>query len=387
MKIPRLALLLAALALLALPLLSSTAATEELVTVLLKNGEKHEHVSYRVVRAFNTVELRSGERLVRVSFSDIEAVLDAQGNNIAPRLLGSRYRPTGAVSPGEGPVRSSGSIVLKSGERLDNVRYELNPARRELIIPGGAQPRAIPYDSVGTVLDTEGKDITTALSEPPPWERGAADAPGLRESLPSVGPPRPWRAAFVLDGGFDAPLGQYYEGTKGGLGFGGTLHFPVTHELALRGTVSRLGVGFDSGFGLVSLDPGFQTISQSYSIDALRIQMGLAYYQQIERRNAWSGFWSVHSSIGAIRHALKGTATIRNTGTGENRTVSASDTDTKLAMTSGAGATFMVSPRIGLNVSGDIDFVWTKVFRTDGSTGTAIKGYVLGLRGGLAFVL
>ncbi len=387
MKTPRLASLLAALALLVLPLLPSTAVAEELVTVVLKNGEKHEQVSCRVLRAFNAVELKSGERLVRVSFSDIEAVLDAQGNNIAPRLLGTRYRPTGLGRPGGGQARPFGTIVLKSGERLDDVHYALNPARRELVIPEGAQPRAIPYDSIATVLDTEGKDITSGLAEPPAEASSASDAPGSREGFPYARPPRPWRAAFVLDGGFDAPLGDYYEGTKGGFGFGGTLHFPVTDELALRGTVTRLGLGFDTGFGLVSLDPGLQIISQNYSIDALRTQVGLAYYQQIERRNVWSGFWYLHSSLGAIRHGLKGTATIRNISTGETLILSASDSDTKLAMTSGAGGTFRVSPRIGLNVSGDLDFVWTKVYRTDGTTSFAIKGYVAGIRAGVALLL
>lgn len=386
MMIPRQILLPATLALSLLPLHSGTAAAAEVVTVVLKNGVRHEQVSYRVVREFNTLELKSGERLVQVSFSDVEAVLDVRGDNIAPRLLGSRYRPTGAVSPGDRVPQRSGSIVLKSGERLDYVRYMLNPARRELTIHRGAQPRAVPYDSVGTLLDSEGKDVTTDLVEPPAWADSTSDAPRSPEPSPSMRPPRPWRAALVLDGGLDAPLGDYYDGAKGGPGFGGTVLLAVTHDLALRATVSRLGLGFDGGFGLVSLDPGIEILSQNYSMDAVRIQAGLAYWQTIERRNAWAGFWSVHSSIGAIRHGLQGSATFRNTGTGETFLGTASNPETKLAMTSGAAAIFMVGRRIGLEISGDIDFVWTTVYRSDGSTGAAVKGYVLGIRGGLALV-
>jgi hypothetical protein len=33
-----------------------------------------------------------------------------------------------------------------------------------------------------------------------------------------------------------------------------------------------------------------------------------------------------------------------------------------------------------------LDFVWAKVYFTNGSTGTAVKGFVPGIRVGLAFV-
>ena len=330
MRSARFARCVAAGSLLALAVLGTTARAQERVTVLLKDGQKYEQVTYQVHRGFNTLELRSGERNVQVSFADIEAITDASGNNIAPRILGTRYRPSNHAAPRAGETSAAALAGPDSAAEARATPTQVEPSAFRL--------------------------------------------------------PRPWKMALTLDGGFDSPFGDYYDGTRSGLGFGGTLHAAVTDEFALRGDVTLLGVRVSDGFRLVSLDPSVEIVSQSYDIDGLRILVGGEYYQSIQRAGGWSGFWYAHGSLGVIRHRITGQLTVRNPGTGQVAELSPVDTQSKFTMTSGFGVVYRVAPRLGVNFSGDLDGVWTKVYYPNGSTGVGMKGLVLGVHAGIALI-
>jgi hypothetical protein len=386
--------------LLSIVALSHPVHGQQVVTVILKDGTTRPQSSCLNQPAFGALLLQHGTEQVQVSYSDVDAILDAAGANIAPALLGKRYRPAGL----DGSTRPARSIELASGARLDRFRYALNPLRRELIVYEGAPPQAIPYESIRSIHDEQGVEVTDAVLSGPAPPAGAAPsgtpqagAPGPAapgEAAPAVsdglsrGPVAapPWRVAVALSAGLDLPLGEYYEGTKGGLGYGGILHLAVTDNLALRGGATLLGIAFEDGFGLVSLDPNLTILSQDYDIDAWRWQVGLEYWGPLSRWSPRSGFWFVHSSLGAIRHGLDGRATVRSESTSEVFTAVASTSDSRFTMTSGVGLIYLPRPHVGLTLSSDIDFVWTKVYYSNGGTGVGIKGFVPGIRLGVALL-
>ena len=119
---------------------------------------------------------------------------------------------------------------------------------------------------------------------------------------------------------------------------------------------------------------------------AVRWEAGLEYHAALRRWNRRAGFWYVHSSFGAIRHGIDARATLRYVPTGETRTVTTGTTDSRFAMTYGGGLIYRVRPRLGFVFAGDLDFVWTKVYYTNGTSGYSVRGVVPGIRAGLAFL-
>jgi hypothetical protein len=396
----------------------SSAAAQETATVILKNGGSHPPVAYEVLPAFNCLELQGDGAPVRVSFSEIDAVVDSKGVNIAPALLGRRYRPAGLEVSGQSLTRPARRIVLASGQQVERVRYALNPVRRELIIYEGAPPQAIPYDAIQEIFDENDVEVTGLIREvqggpsPPVIDGGATgmqDATPAPESVSGTAEPvvathdemksarrnigweparsrssLPWTVAIQADAGVDGALGDYYEGTHAGPGFGGVVHLAIHPEIALRGSVTMLGMQFDDSVGLVSLDPSVTIVSQEYDLDALRLTFGLEYYSQLRRWDRRGGFGYVHTSAGAIRHGMSGRVVVRSGG--QDLVVTASTTDWRFTMTAGAGLVYIVRPQLGLTAAGDLDFVWTKVYYSNGSTGVGVKGFVPGFRVGLAYV-
>jgi hypothetical protein len=302
--------------------LPMVASADERVTVVLKTGVRYERVTCQVLPQFSVLELRDGVKddsshsnmrpvsVERVSFTNVEAIYDADGKNIAPRLLASRYRP----------------------------------------------------------------------SEP----EHVSEAPSAPLEFP---PSRPWHVMFAVDGGYDLPFGDYYQGVKLGPGFGGTVHVALTSELALRAEASKLGLDFDSSNHAVSNDPDVVIVSEKDDLDALRTMIGLEYHQPVIRRGEWSGLWFLHSSFGAIRHSIHSRIRARQVSTGQEADLVGDGTDTRFAMTTGAGGMLMVRKHLAVCGSADFNGVWTKTYASDGTTGHGIKGLILGFRAGLAWVL
>jgi hypothetical protein len=64
-------------------------------TIVLKNGDTYENIEYKIDKEYKTVKakLSDGETEKNFSFSNIDAIYDSDGNNLAPKLLGRWYDP------------------------------------------------------------------------------------------------------------------------------------------------------------------------------------------------------------------------------------------------------------------------------------------------------
>jgi hypothetical protein len=317
------------------------------VTGILKSGERLERVEYRVVPAFYVVEFVKDGVKRNVSFSDIEAIVDDEGRDITADVMGERYRPRGATAAGES-AEGPGSA----------------PADPDTLKPVG---------------DGGVRTVTGNNSPGEPWV--SEHSPAWKASRQA-----PWRVAFSLESALGVPFGDYYDGTKSGAGIEGTLHIALTRDVALRANVALLGLEFSDEMHLVSLDPNVEIVSQEYDINAVRYTGGVEYHQPLRSMEPGGSFWFVHASLGVIRHDIQGKLVIRNTY-GQTAEVEASDTPTKFTMTSGAGIFLPVSQKLGFQLGGDVDGVWTEVYYEDGTSSVGIRGWVMTLHAGLTLVL
>jgi len=375
------------------------------VTVQLKGGTAHDSVECLPKPLFSILELKRGETTFSVSYSDIEAVIDNSGENIAPALLGMRYRPRGLENVGIEAFQEAESIRLASGDVLSSTRFILNRNRRELLVLDGAHRRAIPWDRIEAIIDRHGMNVTAQLlgmETPPPvpadTTRGA-DRANAPDSAAAAGPARArsvrpdrtaahlaprWRVAGELRTGYDLPFGDYYDGTSGGVGADGIAHIALTNSFAIRLAGGLVGMDFDSGFGLVSLDPSVDIVSQDYDIDTWRFMAGAEYHAPLSRWNPQTGFWYVHSSMGAIRHVLQADVVVRSGS--ETAAVSTSTTDTRFAMALGIGVVRRMRGAFAVSGGVDFDFVWTEALYTDGTSAYGLNGFVPSVRVGVGFV-
>jgi hypothetical protein len=244
-------------------------------------------------------------------------------------------------------------------------------------------------------------DVPSGVATPAPatpapeggkTDRGAVDAggnePWISEASPAWRAARqaPWRLAISVEPALGFPFGDYYDGTKSNAGFEGTIHIALSPEVALRANVALLGMEFSDEMNLISLDPSVQIVSQEYDVDAVRYSAGLEYHQPLGRADSGTSFWFVHTSAGAIRHAIKGTLTVR-TMEGETARLEAEDVTTKFTLTSGAGLLFGLSRHLGFQLGGDVDGVWTEVYYPEGTSSVGVRGWVVSVHAGLAVVL
>ncbi len=355
-------------------------------TVLLKDGTIYEQRPFTLRRSLQILVVEHDHAGTSISFSDIEAIVDSTGANIAPVLLRMHYHPAGLEKVGREDFVLARQIVLASGEEIKKTRFVMNPNRQEMLILDGARPRAIRWDRVQRIVDSAGHDVTvTARSGDAvaatvdsvlvreSFAPAAANAPPVVDAGGSIRSALPWRFALELKGGFDAPSGGYYTGTRGGAGYGGVLHIAINDETALRFDVSRVGMEFANSVHLVSFDPNFIFVSQSYDVDPWRVELGVEYHAPLDKWQPNSGFWFVQSSFGAIRHRLRGEAVVQ-TGT-QLVTVVATDTEAGFVTSLGAGLIRAVQRHVGLTVSVDLDLLLKDPL-----------GFVPGVRAGFALL-
>lgn len=351
----------------------------ERITVVLKDSTTHEANKYQRHGTVAALLLVDGSTHRFISFSDIEAVLDSTGANIAPRLLRMQYRPTGLAKANRQDFLQARSISLHSGKVIKHVRTLVNPDRRELLVLDGASPQAIPWNEIERVVDEEGQVRTPSGSDVAvPDSLSRASPASTRGHTANLAPDAerarlPWRFAIDLRSGFDTGIGDYYTGTAGGTGFGGTLHAALSDEAAIVFDVQMLGLEFDHSFGLISFDPNVVIVSQRFDLDALRLGVGAEYHALLDRWNPRKGLWFLQTSVGVIRHALTGEATIQVGN--ETASAKANDTEAAFVLTVGAGVIRVVRSGIGLSLSGDVGWLQKDSI-----------GIVAGVRAGVAFV-
>jgi hypothetical protein len=249
-----------------------------------------------------------------------------------------------------------GTIILKSGEKYENVGYRIDKTYNIVRVDLEGKTRNFSFHQIDTILDSDGNDITSDILGTV-GARTRETWHSENDEVVKQARARLWDASISLGGSFTFPLGDYYDGVSSGLGFGGDVAFTLTHNVALRFTVTRTGMDFDDTYRLISFDPGITILDQDMSLTAWRIQAAGQYYKYLDRDKDLSMYY-VYTGLGVLSHKMSVEATFYDSYVDQTYSVEETATETKFATSFGAGLIMMLSPHWGIDGGAHFDVVF-----------------------------
>ncbi|MEW5922922.1 MAG: hypothetical protein AB1746_02955 [Candidatus Zixiibacteriota bacterium] len=62
-------------------------------TIVTKDGQRYENVTYDILEAYKIIKFKLGEADKNISFANVEAIYDADGTDVTASVLGGYYKP------------------------------------------------------------------------------------------------------------------------------------------------------------------------------------------------------------------------------------------------------------------------------------------------------
>jgi hypothetical protein len=249
-------------------------------------------------------------------------------------------------------------IELKSGEVYEDVTFSIDDVFKVITIEKGDWKINANLPDVLQIIDENSQDVTADYLgdyyEPPQeseeeWlSREKAEQKGYSK--------KPFDFAIGAGGNFSIPTGDYYKGTKSGIGFGFDVVIPVTRNLAIKGIVSKSGMRQDLAS---TFPPGIMVLDDDLSVNVWRYIAAAQYYKWPKWRTSGKTMYYASVGMGAITHEATGTMTFKNTVTDEIGIIyGTGEKENKFIISYGAGLVVMLSKQIGL----DLGATWDVVF-------------------------
>ncbi len=261
---------------------ASSAEAKEASRIELSDGTVYEDVSFRSEGKFRViyVSLLDGEKTI--SFTKVVQILDADGYDITGDIIGKLNVKRDATKPEVGAPETS-------VEAIDS---------------------ETPTDATDA-----GTDETWLDPETHKTKYGKL----------------PFGASINLHGCMSFPIGTYYDGIDEGVGFGANLVVPIGRKVALRGTVSKSGLGVDWA-----------------DLSVWRYLIAGQYYNWPKWRTGGKTIYNFWTGLGAAGH----------TGSG-------GFSETKFVTNAGGSIIHMMSEVVGLEFGGNLDVVWAGTVEVD----------------------
>ncbi len=295
-------------------------------TIITKDGRQFSDATYKIDNYFKVVKIKTGndKEEISVSFTDIEAIIDENGYNVAPELLGQLYKPenqNASPSPEDNPTP------------IDTIP----PPEPEGAVEGTPRPEA---QSPKTTTAGEIRKPKTT------WQS--------RESRPFKEATRKyWNVGFRIGGNFSLPSGDWYEGVNSGIGYEGDFSVALTHQAVLRFRVSKSGINVDDNYFFAFIPPDF-IISQASKITAIRYILFLEYSHRLNSP-PYGAYFYAGIGLGAIQHNLEANGVL--TDGYDPYPLKETDTQTKFVTAVDAGFIKMLSPKIGIDGGITLDMI------------------------------
>jgi hypothetical protein len=186
-------------------------------------------------------------------------------------------------------------IELKDGEILKDVSFTADRVYQVITIQTEDVKRNFSFGDIAAIYDANGADITSDVLGKyyqPRGRTGRDISQGKPAALMSGERAYPWSVAFHIQPLFSIPLGDFYDGFGGDIGYGGEISFPVSREIAIRGSVSRAGVKPD-----FAVPPGVD-------FSVWRYVLSVQYYNWPRWREDGRTMYFLFSGLGAITHKV-----------------------------------------------------------------------------------
>jgi hypothetical protein len=250
-------------------------------------------------------------------------------------------------------------IELKDGKVYENVIFSVDHDYKVITIQEGNWKREVSFPDIAHIYDEDGNEVTEAYL----GDYFVPSEKGLEKTKLSIERPlyrkyrkKPFDFGINLGTNYSFPLGDYYEGTKSGIGFDGNIIIPITKEVAIRLTVSKSGAKDD----LTTLFPDVDIIQDNMNFNVWRFLVSGQFYSWPRWKTGGRILYYGYTGLGVITHSVSGSAIVREPFTGQEYVLyGTGENDTKFATTFGGGIIPMISERVGIDIgiSADIVFV------------------------------
>ena len=272
-------------------------------------------------------------------------------------------------------------IELKGGEVYENVTFTVDEHYQVITIKMGDWKRTVNFSDIAQIVDEDGQDVTAYhlgdYYKPPEKKR---EGEWLSKEDPRYKTLQKRPFDFGVRGGtnYSFPIGDYYNGVKSGIGYGFDVIFPVTKNVAIRGTISKSGMKND----LKSMFPGMTILKDDLSLNAWRYAVSGQYYKWPGWKTGAKLLYYGFVGIGVITHKFSGSATIQDPISDETVILyGTGDSEDKFMITYGGGLITMISKRVGMELGATFDLVFVRGTAYYESTNAAVFDLKVGLVG------
>jgi hypothetical protein len=366
-------------------LIASNGWASDKVTVVT-NYQRYENVTYEINRNTNQMILFQPGWQSSADLGSIKFIYDQNGKDITKDILGNlgSIQDT-LLSPQENELIKSDSIVdvktitiITNTNKYNNVIYQVDTTNKIIQIERDGWKSQIKFSDIDTILDKNGSDVTLLIlggnsSAENNALMVAADSlkikneshGNIKESWISENSrtieqarTKKWEAGIGGSVNFSVPASSYYKGIHEGIGYEGTLHIAINHEMAVRIEISRAGLKMGKEVQLYSNDPNISIIKQKITFTAMRYNIGVEFYKNINRKVKDLNFWYTYSAVGSITHRSKTELTLRDNQTDLITPVSSIYSESKFNLVVGIGMIKSIQKNWAIDLSASLDAVF-----------------------------
>ena len=276
-------------------------------------------------------------------------------------------------------------IELKDGTVYENVTFTVDTQYQVITVKMGDWKKNVGFLDIARIIDEEGDDVTAKVLGDyykPVEEERKGEWLSEEDTTYKIYQKRPFDFGMRAGANYSFPIGDYYDGTESGVGYGIDVMITVTRNVAVRGTISRAGMRDD----LKSMFPGIMIVEDNLCLNVWRYAVSGQYYKWPRWRTGGKLLYYGFAGLGVITHKFSGSATVQDPVTGELVVLyGTGDTENKFMLTYGGGIISMISDRVGIEMEAtfDVVFVGTAEDRTIGYYGEGQTASIFGLKAGI----
>ncbi len=251
------------------------------------------------------------------------------------------------------------TITLKDGTVYEDVSYFVNNRHKTIEISMDPGSRTVSFIDVERIVNGKGENVTKLVLgghyKPENSETGKSEA----DEVYARARRKLWNIGISFGGNYCFPMGDYYDGLASGPGFDGDIFVALTHNLALRASVSYASISPDDNLAFIATDDYADSyLLDNYSFSSWRYFLSAQYYYRPDRTTPGKVIYFLYSGLGAVTDKTSADQTYLADDPADEYTIRIKDSETNFGTVFGAGLNYMFEPKIGLYVGAKLNLVW-----------------------------
>lgn len=275
-----------------------------------------------------------------------------------------------------------GTVVLRSGERVEDVLFWVRDRYKVVVIQGDHETRRVSFTEIAEIWYRNVESSERLLGDRYP---DGSEPAHQRETWRPAPPPSPRSPAspwtLGIGGGVigTLPFGDYYAGIVEGIGWDASAFFRISDELALRAQADHPGLRSGRSPRVHRLDPGLAFVSQDVTFSSWSVSVSIQRTFSAEG-GPRTAVRYLYSGLGFTHHAARIDLVVREVATGAVLEAVAETDDANVTTTVGGGFVIPVTDEIGLDLGAYVDLA---PFSSESDNGAIVPAILVGGRVGL----